>query len=128
MDREVEDILQDSEDEDGDTRNTDFSLDIDLDEEETSGLERRPTSFKRKREKMDDHLYVGDVLGTSVLETNSISRKLGRQEDTAEAEGDEGDDEPDVDDLEPTDEDVDDSEWCLAGQALEREFLSGEED
>ena len=35
--------------------------------------------------------------------------------------------EPEMDEME-RDEDVDDSEWCLAGEALEREFLSGEED
>ena len=32
------------------------------------------------------------------------------------------------DEMEQDEDVLDDSEWCLAGQALEREFLSGEED
>ena len=40
---------------------------------------------------------------------------------------DEDSNEPQLDELEPEQEDLD-SELCLAGQALEREFLSGEED
>ena len=35
---------------------------------------------------------------------------------------------PELDDLEQDEDALDDSEWCLAGQALEREFLSGGEE
>ena len=46
-------------------------------------------------------------------------------------DGDEPDEEDsneaEMDQLEP-EEEIDDSEWCRAGQALEREFLSGDEE
>lgn len=85
---------------------------------------------------------IGDVSKTNDPENDSLLNQARHGEPIPQFKGinvDYDDDEDRADDEEEPnavefdemeqDEDVlDDSEWCLAGQALEREFLSGEED
>ena len=84
-------------------------------------------------------LLIGDVSCTNDPENDSMLNQA-RHGEAIQLEdtnsdfniNDRDDDEEDdnvaeLDDLEQDDV-PDDSEWCLAGQALEREFLSGDED
>lgn len=85
-------------------------------------------------------LLIGDVSYTNDPENDSMLNQARHGEPIPQLEDtnsdfniiDRDDDEEDanvaeLDELEQ-DEGLDDSEWCLAGQALEREFLSGDED
>ena len=70
------------------------------------------------------------MIDQSNPENETLMVKFRRGEPIPIVDGDERDDEdsnePEIDELE-SDEEVEDSELCLAGQALEREFLSEED-
>ena len=93
-------------------------------------LEEAPPSRKRKLEIVDHDLLIGGVIDQDNPENDTLMERFRRGEFIPVVDGDEPDDEdsnePEIDELE-TDEDMDDSELCLAGQALEREFLSEED-
>lgn len=88
------------------------------------------SSRKRKLEVADHNLVIGGVIDKNNPENDTLMVKFRRGESIPVVEGDEPDDEdsnePEIDELE-SDEEVEDSELCLAGQALEREFLSEED-
>lgn len=109
-------------------------------------VEQSSPGKKRKHEVMvNEHsLIIGDVTECDNVENESLLNQFRHGEAIADIGDDEPDEEQDLDiadraedeeeshpaefdDLEP-EEGFDDSEWCLAGQALEREFLSAEED
>lgn len=73
---------------------------------------------------------IGGVIDQNSPENDTLMTRFRRGETIPVLDGDEPDDEdsnePEIDDLE-SDEEMDDSELCLAGQALEREFLSEED-
>lgn len=89
-------------------------------------------SRKRKLEVADHDLLIGGVIDQDSPENDTLMVKFRRGEDIPDLDvdvddpNDEDDNEPEVEDLE-TEEEPDDSELCLAGQALEREFLSEED-
>nr|CAH0099104.1 unnamed protein product [Daphnia galeata] len=139
MDREVEDILQDSDggetDEEQEGEPVDFPSEHKNDEGEISS-ERCKTdgdassSRKRKLEVEDHNLIIGGVIDKTNPENDTLMVKFRRGESIPVVDGDEPDDEdsnePEIDELE-SDGEAEDSELCLAGQALEREFLSEED-
>lgn len=141
--REVdEDIMLDSENEDeNDEEVRGYGKDLNPENEdddmygvEEMGEARRQSSKKRKREEAlvdsEHHLFIGNVTEPNNPDNESLLTKFrhGERIPEVDAEREEEDsNDPEVEELEP-DEEADDSEWCLAGEALEREFLSGEED
>lgn len=100
-------------------------------------IEPHQSSKKRRLSQILDHgLIIGDVSDVNSRENDSILNQFRHGESIPLIEGDCQDDfddedsnEPQLDELEPEEEPLD-SELCLAGQALEREFCewSGEED
>jgi len=100
-------------------------------------MEQHHASKKRKRNRTPDHgLFIGDVSDVNSRDNDSLMTQFRHGENIPVMEGDWQDDfddedsnEPQLDDLEQ-EEEASDSELCLAGQALEREFCewSGEED
>lgn len=90
---------------------------------------QQPTR-KRKLEVADHNLIIGGVIDQDSPENDTLMERFRRGESIPVVDGDEPDDEdsnePEIDELE-SDEEVEDSELCLAGQALEREFLSEED-
>ena len=93
------------------------------------GDDEAPPSRKRKLE-FDHHLVIGNVIDSDSPENETLMDRFRRGESIPVIDGDEPDDEdsnePEMDDLE-SDPEGEDSELCLAGQALEREFLSEED-
>lgn len=73
---------------------------------------------------------IGGVIDQKSPENDTLMTRFRRGETIPVLDGSEPDDEdsnePEIDDLE-SDEEMEDSELCLAGQALEREFLSEED-
>lgn len=130
MDREVEDILDDDDESDNESMSGDYIGEMDVDEEDQGERSERP-SRKRKLLEADHGLIIGNVGDSNNPDDDSLSMRFRRGETIPVIDGDDPDDEdsnePEMDQLEQ-DEEVADSEWCLAGEALEREFLSGEED
>ena len=107
-------------------------------------MQEEQPHHKRRCMQKKGSLIIGDVSETNDPENESLLT-LARegwpipQEEVEEEEENElnmkdrDDDEeepnvPELDDLEQDEDALDDSEWCLAGQALEREFLSGGEE
>lgn len=88
-------------------------------------------SRKRKLEVADHNLVIGGVIDQNNPENDTLMVKFRRGESIPVLDGDEPDEEdsnePEIDELE-SDEEAEDSELCLAGEALEREFLISEED
>lgn len=130
MDREVEDILDEDDESDSESKSGDLAGDMDVDEEDQDERSERP-SRKRKLLETDHGLIIGNVCDSNNPDDDSLSMRFRRGETIPVLDGDDPDDEdsnePEMDQLEQ-DEEVADSEWCLAGEALEREFLSGDED
>lgn len=134
MDREVEDILQDMEggETDEEEEPVDFITEENDDKTETVPDKDESPSRKRKLEVADHDLLIGGVIDQDSPENDTLMVKFRRGEDIPDLDvdvddpNDEDDNEPEVEDLE-TEEEPDDSELCLAGQALEREFLSEED-
>lgn len=155
MDREVEDILQDTDGGETDEEEEPVGFPRKEESEENRGSNHfikeknvqlnlfrisafkavefdddAPPSRKRKLEMADHHLIIGAVIDQDSPENDTLMTRFRRGEDIPVLDGDEPDDEdsnePEIDDLE-SDEEAEDSELCLAGQALEREFLSEED-
>ncbi len=169
MDREVEDILQDTDGGETDEEELEESMPIDFPraqgEEENENItgnfalliktltimlirwfniteasskiegysemnEAQQPTRKRKLEVADHNLIIGGVIDQDSPENDTLMERFRRGESIPVVDGDEPDDEdsnePEIDELE-SDEEVEDSELCLAGQALEREFLSEED-
>ena len=77
----------------------------------------------------DHNLVIGSVLSENDPDNETLLERFRKGETIPPLDDepdDEDADEPEIDALE-TDDEVDDSELCLAGQALEREFLSEED-